>query len=126
MPASPCFRQTDFTSKTPSWIDPGKVIGFSPFAHDQGSVCKPPGIMKKFAKLHEKPLVSTGIFLEKICQTRCDHLDFLSPVITVNISNLSVNHVMGRDTDLDVLKAQIKEIGIKFAAGISIEIIDVF
>jgi len=103
-----------------------KVLGFSPFAHDQGGVGKPPGVMEIVAEIREKPLVSAGICFEKIRQTRGCHLDLLSPVVTVNISNLSINHVMGHDIDLDVLKAQIKEMGIKFAAGISIEIIDVF
>ena len=55
--------------------------------------------MKKIAEIREKPLISAGICREKIRQTWGNHFDFLRPVVTVNILNLAVNHVMGRDIE---------------------------
>ena len=71
-------------------------------------------------------LVSAGICLEKIRQTRRRHFNFSCPVVTVYLPTLSINHVMAHHFDLDVFKTQIEEIGVEFTAGVRIEIVAFF
>ena len=82
--------------------------------------------MEELLEIRKKPLVSTGVCLEKIHQTRGRYFDFSCPVVTVYLPALSVNHVMAHHFDLDIFKAQIKEMGEEFTAGIRIEIVNFF
>jgi hypothetical protein len=80
------------------------VSGLSPLAQDQGAVGKPSRTLKELLEIQKKPLVSSGVCLEKIRQSRRRYFNFSCPVVTIYLPALSINHVMAHHFDFDVFK----------------------
>lgn len=83
-----------------------------PLTPYEGRVREPARALKEVLELLKKLLISPRIFVKGMTELPCNYFDFLGPIKAVNVFEWTEYEVMRKHPYINILEAQIEEIGV--------------